>query len=652
MTNGKISGITLLLGIGILFLAYALHTARTVHLGNRRLYVRDDPPKSTTSASAAPSATGKDPVHASLKEQLRTLLNDKIGDGADERWVTASPIITTPFAGPDVDESNAALVNFVRTPFPESFGDEDEEDNKFACDDGGGDVATKESSVIMSQWFNCTEKRSAFEAKVDVQKKVDEDKARWAQSDEDAGSDKDKNKETDDDDGDKVADSVLTVLKKPLLPSLDHENLNALDTKVLKSAFEDTPNYLSAKALELYIVDQCIVGNLKQSTGDRIHAAFNDLWRRKGFTGDYVEDKATHKFHGNPAQQYEVREMVKSIAKRDKQNGEAAKRDHAEAILVEEIDAVLAASRQLCPDEWIQFAIQGRLTREQTAQCLEHAKMRAFFTSGFTLWTRNFELCQVKKADIVWECRKSNPPFNPYFSVFLENRKGWQNKSDYDCSRESNTYEIHPPPADNEHPALDMYHTVRLWVCLYEYWIGRPLDPDDLLFPQITGNYIIQTKEQMSQNVIQGLITKFTTAAGLTREVLQPIRFDVEELSFVFYGTKLDAAGLCVDTLMKYLLDSLSKYEENYGDALDPGRTDRADIFAGEKDACLPVTNATFTSMANTNHSSHIFALLSFAAAAISAYASVSGVILSSSSFQLSDSDLDADVKPVEHDSR
>ncbi|KAF9031518.1 hypothetical protein BDZ89DRAFT_1037462 [Hymenopellis radicata] len=280
MTHGKISGITLLLGIVILFLIGLCsgiplpdstdniyiarahkHTARTVQSGNRRLHVRDDPPKTTTSASAQPSATGKDPVPPSLKEQLRTLLNDKIGDGADERWVTASPIITTPFAGPDVVESNAALANFVRAPFPESFEDDDDEGvtiNSRATTAGEtwfdtyldflfevGEQATKESFVeqnkIVSQWFKCTEKRSALEAKlvqaydeahkkddddepsvgVDVKEKVDEDKARRAQPDEDAGSDKDKDKETDDDDGDKVADNVLTALKKLLPPSLE-----------------------------------------------------------------------------------------------------------------------------------------------------------------------------------------------------------------------------------------------------------------------------------------------------------------------------------------------------------------------------------------------------------------------------------------------
>ncbi len=274
MTHGKTSSISFLPGLIILFLiglcsgiplpdstdsidvAAHQHNPRAVPLSNRVFHVRDDPPKSTTSATAQPSATAKDPVPPSLKDQLRTLLNDKIGDGADERWVTASPIITTPFAGPDVVESNAALANFVRSPFPESFEDDDDEGvtiDSRATTAGEtwfdtyldflfdvGKQATKESLIdqnkIVSQWFECTEKRSALEAKlvqaydeahkkddddepsvgVVVQKKVDDDKARRADANEDVESDKDK-----DADGAKASVDMWTVLKKLLPPSLE-----------------------------------------------------------------------------------------------------------------------------------------------------------------------------------------------------------------------------------------------------------------------------------------------------------------------------------------------------------------------------------------------------------------------------------------------
>ncbi len=73
---------------------------------------------------------------------------------------------------------------------------------------------------------------------------------------------------------------------------------------------------------------------------------------------------------------------MKNIQKRDKEGGEAAKQNHAEAFLVEEVDAILAKSRAVCPDELVEMAIQGKLTHNQTGKCLEHALMRAFFTMG------------------------------------------------------------------------------------------------------------------------------------------------------------------------------------------------------------------------------------------------------------------------------
>ncbi len=49
---------------------------------------------------------------------------------------------------------------------------------------------------------------------------------------------------------------------------------------------------------------------------------------------------------------------------------------------------------------------------------------------------------------------------------------------------------------------------------------------------------------------------------------------------------------------MKYLLDSLSKYEENYSDTLDPGRADCGNVLLGEQKAHAPVTNETFNTFA------------------------------------------------------
>lgn len=45
---------------------------------------------------------------------------------------------------------------------------------------------------------------------------------------------------------------------------------------------------------------------------------------------------------------------------------------------------------------------------------------------------------------------------------------------------------------------------------------------------------------------------------------------------------------------MKYLMDSLASYEENYSDALNPHRTDRADFFMGDEAPAAPVSNQMF----------------------------------------------------------
>ncbi|KAF8877583.1 hypothetical protein CPB85DRAFT_1443541 [Mucidula mucida] len=365
----------------------------------------------------------------------------------------------------------------------------------------------------------------------------------------------------------------------------------------------------------LYLVDQCIVKEHKHQMGNKIHSAFNNLWRRAGFIGDYSYDKEKKIFKGNPAQQYEVKEIVKNIQKRNKEGGKAAKRNHAEAFLVEEVDAILAKSQAVCPDELVEMAIQGKLTCDQTGKCLEHALMQVFFTMGFVLWTRNFELCQLCRRNFAWNCCKQTASFSQFFTVFLKNRKGWQNKSEYKCSLESNTYKIHQCTSLNEHAALDAYQAMTLWIRLYEFWIGCPLLPDELVFPVVSVNGVIHTQEQLSQNTIQALITKFASAAGLMRN------FTTHSLyrggaQFQFMWDKVGrrwslhkvcwwAAGLRVkvDTLMKYLLDSLSKYEENYSDTLDPGHADCGDVFMHQ---VLPICDPILHVPASSVHQHEI----------------------------------------------
>lgn len=50
---------------------------------------------------------------------------------------------------------------------------------------------------------------------------------------------------------------------------------------------------------------------------------------------------------------------------------------------------------------------------------------------------RNFELTGLQACNIVYGCEGPAPYFHPYFTVRLENRKGWQRKLGHDGPLES-----------------------------------------------------------------------------------------------------------------------------------------------------------------------------------------------------------------------
>lgn len=53
-----------------------------------------------------------------------------------------------------------------------------------------------------------------------------------------------------------------------------------LDNDVLEKAFDNPPNRYSAKALEYFLVDRCIINGCQEGTAAGIHAAFLFYWER------------------------------------------------------------------------------------------------------------------------------------------------------------------------------------------------------------------------------------------------------------------------------------------------------------------------------------------------------------------------------------
>ncbi|KAK7050285.1 hypothetical protein R3P38DRAFT_3606265, partial [Favolaschia claudopus] len=383
-----------------------------------------------------------------------------------------------------------------------------------------------------------------------------------------------------------------------------------INTDLLAQAFSKPPNQYSAVALEMFITQKCLVEGLGKSTADGIHGAYAKYWDTMDgdkYAGEYRWNEETNKLTGCPARAGIVTSLVKIIKIRDSEKGAAATRNHAEAMSVEDMTTLMNWSESICPTSRLVDATKAGIPPTALAErllLLKHGLMRGFASSGFTLWTRNFELCGLQMRDLTLNCIGPLPSSHPYFKVFLDGRKGWQHKQGYDGTRESNEYNIYGQP---DLPALDMYQHLLTWLPFYELCLGRKLEPDDYIFPYIASNGTIHAKREMTLQMCQDLITEFTVAAQLEKTyTTHSFRRGGAQYRFMFapLGKRWSlnivrwwggwAIGEHVDTLMKYLLDSLQSYETGHADALCPVQNEVDKSFMGEHLLVKPVTTQEF----------------------------------------------------------
>ncbi|KAJ7149831.1 hypothetical protein C8R43DRAFT_1088159 [Mycena crocata] len=370
-----------------------------------------------------------------------------------------------------------------------------------------------------------------------------------------------------------------------------------IDTDILAKAFQNPPNKHSAWALELFLTQKCIVEGLSKSTCDGVHGAFAHLWDNMDgdkFAGPYHLDEETGIVTGCPARAQIIQSFTKVVKTKSNQKGAAATRHHAEAMSIEDMRQWTRWSESKWPRCEVDQTVNVG-SHDQLHEKLKHFMMRAFGTSGFVLWTRNFELCGLQMRDLTLD-RVGPMPFNlPFFEVFLDNRKGWQNKQGFEHeSRESNRYNIYEQP---DTPEIDMHSHLLAWLKLYEANIGRKLESEDYVFP-----YIAPNGERL-----QDLINEFSLGAGLTKSyTTHSFRRGGAQYRFMFapLGKRWSlsivrwwggwAVGEQVDTLMRYLMDSLQSYETGHGDALCPIPKEADKSFMGEHLLVKPVAAEEF----------------------------------------------------------
>ncbi|KAF8815376.1 hypothetical protein BYT27DRAFT_7225429 [Phlegmacium glaucopus] len=294
-------------------------------------------------------------------------------------------------------------------------------------------------------------------------------------------------------------------------------------TDELERVFDKPPNWYSAMAIEMFMVQKCFTDGLGSSTVDGIHGAFASYWGAIA-----------------PAVRL-VLQAVKTQAR--------FSQPESCSITIQEIQKLMNWSKKNCPNEKLTSTPVDNVA--ELRLCLEYGLMQAFIASAFTLWTRCFELLSLQAGDIEDGCIGLAPYYIPHFKIHLKNRKGWQKEKGYDSPRTT----LHLPH----------------WKGFLIMQIGRELGDNNFCFPYIAPNG-------------QG--------GAQYRFMFAPIGMWWSLSQIRWWGGW--AIGEHVDTLIKYLVDSLQSYESGHGDTLHLIPLDPEKILMGDDLALEPVTREEF----------------------------------------------------------
>ncbi|KAF8833962.1 hypothetical protein BDN67DRAFT_1072801 [Paxillus ammoniavirescens] len=241
-----------------------------------------------------------------------------------------------------------------------------------------------------------------------------------------------------------------------------------VDLDMLSRAFDKTPNRYSAMAVEFFLVEKCLNQNWKASMATSIHAAFCEYWDHASgdkYRGEYHHDEASDTVRGNPARAAVVQDMLDSIKKKDKSEGDP--RNHAQAMTIEYMKKFMDWSLEQASVDALDRSFEDPAS---LVMCAWHFMLRAVAATGFTIWCRIFEALQIKFKDITLDCEGCTPYDIPYDLLKLHNRKGWQKHVGQDGPLRGNDYEIYNQP---QIPHIDMCHHLRAWLAFAQKHILR-----------------------------------------------------------------------------------------------------------------------------------------------------------------------------------
>ncbi|KAF8578165.1 hypothetical protein K439DRAFT_1621520 [Ramaria rubella] len=289
------------------------------------------------------------------------------------------------------------------------------------------------------------------------------------------------------------------------------------DKDDIEHAFDRIPTQASPWVLALFIVAKCF-GETEcgPSTAWEIYSAFKRMWHQADPNGKYqgrwLWDEERQGGHGNPAESTEVDEVITSVKNRQ---GAEGTHSHSCAMTKEYMDLIMGWSNQQCPPETLRLLsnLQSSDYHQSLPVATKHYFMRAFAASGWTIWTRNFELAKLQYKHVVEDAHTDDRYRFQHLLVTLENRKGWQHKLSQETDLHGHKYEIHP---QREMPSVDMEFHFREWLTFLRAFVYcRDLQADDFIFPSVNPKGLIQPRTPISHDTIQKWIDEFVIGAGI-----------------------------------------------------------------------------------------------------------------------------------------
>ncbi|KAI0309911.1 hypothetical protein OF83DRAFT_1272858, partial [Amylostereum chailletii] len=203
-----------------------------------------------------------------------------------------------------------------------------------------------------------------------------------------------------------------------------------LDMTEFPQAFDGPPKACSPEAIALYMSFKSFHEGRSSALMWQCYSAAKGYWEQLDgdtYRGKWHLSERNNRWEGNPCESALVQDTKTAILHKVRADGGEC--THAVAMTYPHLLQIITWSERVCPTPETGSELKLDLMRRKFVSW--HLTLRAFLSTGWLLWARNFETIKLKRKHIqlCYERHESGSE-RPYLRVKLEDRKGWQRKSD------------------------------------------------------------------------------------------------------------------------------------------------------------------------------------------------------------------------------